>query len=185
VTNTGGTQTPPIRATLGGPDASQFTIVQNDCGTLAPGATCMLGAIVRATSPGLKQASLTVAAGPDLTASAELRGDASPGRKGLELEPLDVTYPATVVGQRSPPVTFTVRNASPVPVDTVDVVLTGTDFVIVVNGCENRTFPPGGFCAVVITFLPRTPGPKTGSLTVSPATIGARGATLQGTGLPL
>jgi hypothetical protein len=74
VVNVGDVRTPPLSLEIAGADATQFSLTSSTCMTLAGGATCTVTVVLRATSAGVKTATLTASAGPGISATAKLRG---------------------------------------------------------------------------------------------------------------
>lgn len=176
VTNAGGVATGAITQTLGGADASQFSVASSSCSgaTVAAGATCTVGIKFSPTSGGSKAATLTFTATPGGTVSATLLGAGNPPGS-LSANPTTLTFANTTVGQTSASQSVTITNNGGAATSALTTSLGGNDpgqFQIVAgsNGCAGTVLAAGATCTIAIDFAPSTGGAKSASLSVSAGT---------------
>jgi alpha-tubulin suppressor-like RCC1 family protein len=150
---------------LGGADAGQFTIDDDQCSgvKLADGAACTVDVRFSPGSPGSRRADLSfttgTVAGPHVVALAGVGlGPA------IAFDPPGLSFGDQPVGSLSPePLYLTVRNAGTALLTISGIVISG-DFVQS-NFCA--TLAPGGFCVITVRFQPSAPGLRSGQLTVT------------------
>ena len=188
VTNTGGSETGDVTATLSGGDATEFEVVDDGCsgGTLAADATCTITVAFAPTSAGMKTTNLSVVAdGVDGGATAALSG-AAVEPPLVRVTPQNQDFGDVVIGESSPNFTFTVTNGGGAPTGALTAALGGTDaaeFTIASDACSGATLAGGASCAVIVTFDPTTTGAKSATLDVSGTPGGSASANLTGNGL--
>lgn len=186
VGNTGEGTSGTVSASIIGSGSTQFTIESNDCGTVAPGATCVIAVSFTPTSAGAKSASLTVTADPGSTASASLDGTGRPpgqlsispqGNQNLGSSPVGTASATTA--------TFTVTNTGAVATTAVAVTAGGSnpgDFAKSDDTC-NAVLQPAGTCSFTITFTPTATGSRAALFDVAAQVGGTVNAAVSGTGL--
>jgi hypothetical protein len=172
VTNPGTAAISLSAPTLSGTDASQFSVIQNGCGTsVAAGATCYILIVFRPTTVGVKTATLNVA-----DATASLTGTGLTGV--LTFTPSPAVFPNTPVGSNnSLTLTLTNTSSSALSLGGWSVAPSG-EFDTTTNNCITlSSLAASSSCTVVVKFTPAAAGTRTGTLTV------AAGATVTLTGL--
>ncbi|MCC6997727.1 MAG: choice-of-anchor D domain-containing protein, partial [Deltaproteobacteria bacterium] len=186
VTNTGGSATGTLTATIL-PAGAEFRIVTNTCTATLPAAgTCMVSVRFEPTSAGAKTATLQVSGTPGGTAPASLDG-VGLAPASLSMSPTTFTFPSTVVAGTSTTQNFTVTNSGGVAAGSTTALATtisGTgmaEFDITANTCTG-TLGAGATCTVTIAFNPGSAGAKTASLNVTATPGGLAAASLNGTG---
>jgi hypothetical protein len=103
--------------------------------------------------------------------------------EALIVTPPNLSFPDTVVGRRSEPRPFTVRNIGNLPVPIKwSVGQSPREFPLYKDGCLSSLLP-GASCDVYFHFGPQSPGARTGVFEVFGPTTRAS-ATMSGTGLP-
>lgn len=206
LTNTGEFNLPVEYAALAwGPqeyaEPELFKVTSNNCGTLAPGASCTIEVAFNPVVPGLKWGTLTVAA-PwsencnlieecqpiNVQAQLHLTGIAST----VALSPASLTFPPLEVGTGpSSTKTVTVTNEGESNLTIFRVVLANyqhqnsSQFRISGGTCTAEVeLPPQGTCTVGVAFSPNTPGGLSADLgIIDSASVGQQFATLEGEGV--
>jgi hypothetical protein len=184
VTNTGGSPTGTVAATLAGPDLAHFSVTGTTCtSNLAAGASCAVSVRFQPTSTGNKTASLSVSASPGGTVTSALTGTGVAGAQ-LTISPPTQDFGNIAVTIPSGPRSFTISNTGGLPAAGLTVTLAGADaihFVIVSNTCP-ASLNPGANCVVDVRFLPLSTGARSVLLTASSTSGSTASATLTGTG---
>jgi hypothetical protein len=187
VANTGDTAIGPVTSTLLGVNAEDFTLTSNDCGTLAPGATCTIrvafdpksvggpmAASLQVTGPGPAPALVTVALSGVIPTSS------------IVISPSALDFGAVRTGASGTPQTLTVSDVGECAGDIggpLPVVITGPDFLITNSTCSGSSIPAGGTCTITANFQPTTIGVKNATLTVVSPSLAVAVATLTGTAI--
>lgn len=170
IANTGGsTATISSVAITGG--ASDYTIVANTCGiSLAPanttGDSCTVSITFTPSASGSRGGVLTVT-GSAGTQTAQLSGTGQSEATDT-LSPSDLSFNAAIVGTPSSAaqqLTVTMTNNGDQAVQNIAVQSSSAEF-IVANNC-GTTLAGHASCAIVVSFVPTTIGPQTGTLSVS------------------
>ena len=184
VTNTGQATSGTIAVSLGGTNASYFTIESSTCtAALAPGNSCTVTVTFDSFYTGTDTASLTATATPGGSASASLTAQAiTPAYYQIPNPP---NFGDVLVGASTPDQTLTVTDEGQQTTGTLHVALGGTDpgdFVIDSNTCTG-TLVSGASCSIAVHFSPTAVGDRPATLTVSssPGTIAT--VQLDGTGV--
>lgn len=172
VTNTSMVAIPVPPATIIGTDAAQFTaLAAGSCagmGTLAPGASCTLGASFVPTTVGAKTATLSVG-----SAAAQLSGAAFAAP--LTFTPSALTFPGTSVGSTAS-LTLSITNTATVALNGVVTVIEGTtEFSLGATTCASP-MPAGGSCARIVSFTPTSTGAKSATLSAAGSLVAMTGA---------
>ena len=185
VTNTGGSDSGSISASLMGSGSSPFSIESNGCTTLAANATCTVSVAFHPTAPGARTANLVVSSSPGGSVSASLDGT------GVEIGELTIN-PSTnafgdvVVGATSTSTaTFTVRNTGGTTTGTLNVAATGSDpgsFDKASDSCNGQTLAANATCTITVSFAPTSPGAKSASFTITGEPGGTVTAAVSGNG---
>jgi hypothetical protein len=191
VTNSGGVATGALAVAITGPQATEFALSSDGCTSksLAAGTgTCTVKVHFAPAlgSLGTRQATLTVSGSPGGSAPATLVGTAT---TPLGLTPPTTTFANAAFQSPSPPVTFTVTNASASAVGPLTVALggaSGSQYQLGSGGtCSGATLAGGGAatCLVSVVFAPTqgTLGAQPATLTVSSGASTSAQATLGGT----
>lgn len=182
VTNTGGVATGTIATTLGGTNASEFTMSDGCSGkALGPAETCTIQVTFAPATAGPKTASLAVSANPGGTGTASLtgRGEAP---ASLSMAPTSTsfsTYDLFAPPATTPTATFIVSNSGDLPSPALATALslgTGTasgEFKIASDSCNGQAVAAMSTCSVVVQFSPTSHGSKSGNLQVTPGPLNA------------
>ncbi len=185
VTNTGGTQSGTITATLTGTDAARFAISADGCsGTkLNASATCTIDVTFTPNALGVVSGvSLTVEDGTSGGDAATLSGTGvAAGALGIGGDPAFgvVDLPGKLARD------FTVTNNGGSPIGPLTVTSDDpTQFAVdATTTCSGATLPAGLSCTQRVTFQPSSYGSKAAVLSVGPASgPGGTLANLSGTG---
>jgi hypothetical protein len=102
------------------------------------------------------------------------------------LSPSTLNFGTQAVGTTSAPLTLTLTN----PVNAISVALaittssiTGVDFAVQQNGCQQQPIPPGVSCTISLTFTPSAAGPRTALFALfDNAATPTQSVTLKGSG---
>ncbi len=185
--NTGTAPIGSLEISLAGAEPDAFAVVANDCpATLASGASCTLTVGFVPSSDG-RAGALLEARAPTASASAILAGATLADCEGLlSLSPTPEHFEDIVVGETSPPHTFTLTNVGAEASDTLAVSLGGldrSDFAVARDACSGRSVAPGGTCTIDVVFAPTHSGALMGILQVQASVGGSVAAALLGTGL--
>jgi Domain of unknown function DUF11/Cep192 domain 4/HYDIN/CFA65/VesB-like, Ig-like domain len=131
---------------------------------LAVGSSCTIAVYVNPQDEGLRSATLSVAdSAPDSPQTVSLSANGHP----LFVGPPSLSLPVQVVNT-SGEGAVGLSNEGNRPVKFKGATVTG-DFSVT-DGCVTDfadVIPPGGGCSLVVSFTPTTPGPHTGTLTIS------------------
>ena len=181
LTNNGETPLSLSAIAIGGTDGSQFSRAAGPsagtCDTsaaIAAGSSCTIGLVFSPSADGLKNASLTVSSdAPAGIASLPLSGTGAQPEMALDESPVDFgDSPLNYVGDGH---TLIVRNTGVAPVTLTSVALTGpdaADFWGVTDGpigrCSDGTvLHVAESCLLQVFFVPKSPGEKTATISVS------------------
>jgi hypothetical protein len=189
VSNTGGSPSAALSATLSGPNAAQFGIDSDGCSgrTLGPGSLCTLRVHFAPSLAGAAAATLAVSDGAGLPASVALTGTgAAPG--AISISPGTKDFGSVAVGATSASTVFTVSNGGQSPTAALTLALTGQNaaqFALGSDACTGKTLAGGASCTVAVTFAPTAAGTAMATLTASAAGLaGTATASLSGTAAP-
>jgi len=172
--------------TIGGADASDFSLGTNTCSAaLAPAATCTINVIFTPTAIGTRSATLSVASTAFGVPQIALTGTG--GTPTATLNPTSLTFASTTVGTASPAQTVTLSNTGNAATIVSGITFSGTNAadysetdtcVGVVGGIP----PTTGTCTITVTFKPGAVGASTATMTVASNVTGPNTVTLSGTG---
>ena len=155
-----------------------FSLVSNNCRTVAGGASCQIVVNFTPTALGARTGTLSVVSGPS-TLTAALTGTGTPGysfsANSLAFGNLDVGASATQS------LTLTSLASGPLPVPNF---ATTGQYSVSTAACGS-TLAAGASCKVGVTFLPTSIGPQNGTVGVNSANPLYNGlnATLTGNGI--
>ncbi len=176
VTNSGGTATGALGTALGGTDPSQFTIVagSNGCQGVvlaANGGTCTIVLNFAPTSGGAKSATLGVNhTGGSASVIVQGNGIAPPL---FDLQPESRDYGSVVTTTSSAPQNFTLENLGGQTSGIPSFAINGanaSEFSVNATGCPAALTAfgtAGDSCTVQVTFSPATAGAKVATLDVT------------------
>jgi hypothetical protein len=189
VSNTGGSPSAMLSATLSGPGAAQFGIDADGCSgrTLGPASLCSLRVHFAPTLAGTQTATLAVSDAAGSPTSVALTGTgATPG--ALSLSPGTQDFGTVAVGAASQATVFTVANTGQSPTAALALAITGqeaAEFTLGSDLCSGKTLAGGASCTVGVTFSPTAAGAATATLTASAAGLaGTATASLSATAAP-
>ena len=197
LTNTGEVELHPVFVSLGSEPGAGFNLAGNDCGALAPNASCQIEVTFDPTAPGPWTAELAVDEQHSLVApaTAELSGiGAGPA---VAITPSSLVFDSIGVGKGpSPSKTITVANEGQLDLN-ISSLSIESDQVINVSGADQEPFkiaggscvqglvvPPKTTCTVEVTFSPSVQGTLTADLRVADNAPGSPHlAALEGLGM--
>ena len=158
--------------------STDFSIVSNNCSSVAGGASCQIGVIFTPTALGAGTGTLTVASSGN-TLSASLTGTGTPG---FSLSGTSLAFGSLDVGATASQ-TLTLTSLAPGPLPVPAFVTTG-QYSVSTAACGS-TLAALAHCAVTVTFLPTSIGPQTGTLGVNSTSLLYNGlnAALSGNGI--
>jgi hypothetical protein len=182
VTSTGNAPAIFGQATI---NATSFAIISDTCSgqTLAVNATCSITLAFAPTAMGSQTGTLTIyanTAGGQAQVSLSGTGTAA---ANITLNPLSLSFAATIVNQTAAAQTITVNNTGGTTATLQTPVVSG-DFFITANTCS-ASLPPSTSCTFAIAFTPTAAGTRTGSFSIADTSTGVTStqtATLSGTG---
>ena len=183
VTNTGGAPMANVGFQMTGQAAGSFTTGTTTCGaTLASGASCTVQMIFTPSTAGGSAATLTVSSASlgvtPVTVSLTGTGQVE---SGLNVNPSQLAFAATGVGQSSAAQTLTVSNTSSFVISQLAFAVPA-QFSLTQNTCTS-SLAAGASCTVGVVFQPTAAGPATGTLTISSASVATPATVLlSGTG---
>ncbi len=159
-----------------------FAMVSNDCpATLATGISCAIGVQFQPVSVGLLSGVLSMPTNSIAgAANLPLTGIGTAAGAKVGLSATSLTFPGKLVGTSSGAQTIVVTSAGVGAVTFAGIQTTG-DF-LQTNNCP-MVLAPLATCTISVTFKPRAPGSRTGSLTLTDnAPGGSQMVPLSGTG---
>jgi hypothetical protein len=151
---------PNSAPTIAGTDASQFSVVSQNCSgaTLAPTGTCTIRVRFVPTTVGAKSATLSIMAPGGEVATVALTGTGAPA--SLTPSQMNVAFASTIVGNQSGITTVTLTNSG-LPgqsFPSLAVSLTGAnaaEFALPAGGtCQGATLANAGTCTINVRFNP-------------------------------
>ncbi|MBA3451585.1 MAG: choice-of-anchor D domain-containing protein, partial [Deltaproteobacteria bacterium] len=186
VTNTGGSATGALGTALGGTDPSQFTVVAGSNGcqgvVLAPAGSCTIVLSFSPTTGGAKTATLAVNHTGGSTTAAISGNAIAPAQ--FTLTPASRDFGSVVTTTTSAPQPFTLQNIGGQTSGAPSFAINGanaSEFSVNVTGCAG-TLAPNASCTVQVTFSPATAGAKSATLDVT-GTGGPVSSALSGNGI--
>lgn len=178
VQNTGGTTVSITSVTV----TSPFKLASKTCGsTLAAQTACALSVTFAPTQAGLAAGTATIASSAG-TQAAQLSGTGILGPTDT-LSVSTLSFPATVDGQTSAPLTVTLTNSGGLPLTSISVSVTNnqgsSDFQAVSN-CGTQ-LAANSSCTIAVTLTPSIAGSESGTLSIGDA-LKSQSVRLAGTG---
>lgn len=158
---------------------SDFVVTQNNCGSVAGGASCTILVVFTPSALGPGAATLTVSSGGGNSLTSSLTGIGTPG---YSLSASSLSFGSLDVGNTaSKTLTLTSLASGPLPIPPF--VTTG-QYAVSTAACGNQIAAMGS-CAVTVTFLPTVTGPLNGTVGVNSTGLLYSGlsATLTGNGI--
>ena len=187
VSNTGGSPSGSISASIMGSGAANFSVETNGCTVLAAAATCTVTVSFspQGTTAGNRTANLVVSASPGGSVSATLDGTAQTVGS-LSINPSTNAFGTVVVGSTSASsATFTVTNPGSTTTGTLTTTAAGSDpgdFQKVTDTCNGQTLAAAATCTLTVNFKPTSAGAKSAQFTVATGT-NTVSASVTGTGV--
>lgn len=182
VKNTGTATVTFTGVSIGGPNATDFTLQSGACtGSLPPLSACLVGVTFTPSTASTETATLQIQS--DATGSPQVLNLTGIGQnisKGVAVETSALAFSAQTVNTTSVSQNVTVRTTGTAPVTFTAPAIAGTDFAISSPGCSGQ-FSAGNLCNVAITFTPTAAGVRTATLQInsdapgSPATANLTG----------
>ncbi len=172
VASANGASLSDIGFSVTGSTASSFSVASSTCTgqTLAPGGSCTANVVFTPASAGGNAATLAVASGMASAkikpATVALSGTGTGG--AITVNPVQLAFAATAVGQTSAAQTVTVTNSGSTAASGLAVAVSSGPFGIASNGC-GTALAAGASCTVGVSFTPTGTGQLTGLLTVTSA----------------
>jgi len=152
-----------------------FTVVSNNCGSVAGGASCQIVVTFTPTALGARTGTLTVSSSSNQL-TAQLTGTGTPG---YTLSGTSLSYGNQDVGfSATQTLTLTSVASGPLPIPPF---VTNGPFSVSTAACGN-TIAAGASCPIAITFLPTTTGPLNGTLGVNSTSLLYNGLSASFTG---
>jgi hypothetical protein len=187
VTNIGGQASGGLSEVLGGGDAGEFVLQNDNCAasSLNGNESCTFQVAFRPTTVGDKGASVTVSSSSGAGSLVTLSGTgAQPGV--LSVSPVSHNFGAAVANGTSPaPQVFTITNNGGLATGGLVVAFSGasrSSYTLTADSCSTVSLGSGQSCTVTVTFKPPSAcSPCDASLDVSGPTATAASAMLTGT----
>ncbi len=173
VTNTGDTPLSIMQIALSGTNRDEFVLVpaETTCAaSLDPRANCRIGVQFKPASIGSKEANLDITSNvtPALV-SVPLSGVAvtAPAPE-IDVRPLSVAFPATVLNEASASQSLTVYNLGSANLNIGRVTLTSgaAHYGINVAACQDQALAPNRSCVMVVSFKPTATGLQKATVTI-------------------
>ncbi len=185
VTNAGQADLIVSGATLGGTDATQFTITGDTCTTVAGGGTCTISVAFAPTVDGPASATLSIthnAAGAPSFVPLSGTG-VLPGPLAV-VTPASLAFGPVTTTTTSASQDVTVFNTGVADLNVTDATIVGAEFSITASTCTTPIGPITGSCTISVVFAPSTVGAKSATLSIAHDAAGSPSLVpLTGTGL--
>jgi hypothetical protein len=183
ITNGGSADTRALTVAVA---SAGFTTSMDGCsGTvLHPNGVCHVTIGVDTTSAAMLAATFTVTDTANDKVTVALKADVITAG-AISITPDTHDFGSVVTQGSSSPFTFQVTNTGMTPTGTLAASFSGSakaEFSMV-DGCSGKTLAPNAACNVVVTMSPATVGSKTASLAVTGTPGGTGTASLSGTGV--
>jgi hypothetical protein len=174
-------------ASIAGTNASDFTISNSTCTTLAAGAGCYIFVTFSPTAVGSRVATLQISdTATGSPQSVNLNGTGRSATQTISFSPTILQYATQIVGTSSANQVLAIYNYgnSSMTVNSVTVVgANASEFTIVQNNCTLAVAVPNSYCLVYIAFTPAGIGNRVASIQVSDTAPGSpHSVPLAGTG---
>ncbi len=169
VSNVGGSDLIVNGASISGANADAFTIVSDNCATVAAGGTCTISLTYTASGDNVAQtASLDITStdSDEATVSVDLKGFSKVEvADKAEITAVETTLDFGAV-EVSKELTATFKNVGEAPFSTANIELTGDSaFTLLSNDCT--TLASGESCTATVSFMPTAEGAVTANLTIT------------------
>jgi len=165
--------TGPINITSISYSNPEFSQSSSTCGAAIPGrGSCQVFTTFSPNAPGAQNGSFTVVdSDPSSPTTINLTG----AGLALQLSPGYLSFGNVTMPNTTKPLTITVMNAGPVPVNFSSIAIGGTnpgDFTIQSNSC-GTALSAGTGCTVSVTFTPQAAGTRSATLTFTDDAFGS------------
>jgi hypothetical protein len=176
VENSGGVAVPVTSITISGP----FVMAGNACGatSLPANSDCQLTVEFQPTVPGPATGAVTLIDGAG-TQTVILTGTGAAPPTDI-LSTTSLSFPPTVIGQSSAPLTVGLSNTGGLPLTSIAVSATGAFQVS--SNCTTK-LAASSSCSISVVFTPTQAGPQSGTLTISDITNPGQIVSLSGSGV--
>jgi hypothetical protein len=158
-----------------------FLIVSNACSNAIPGGTgggsCQVKVAFAPTTDGPATGTLTVV---DSIGRQSVQLTGTGARPTDTLSTTSLSFPPTVIGQKSDPQTITISNTGGVKLTTIQLQVS-SQFLFKSDCTE--VLAPNSTCSISVQFSPTAAGPQTGNLTIADILNPGQVVSLSGTGL--
>ncbi len=174
--NTGNTAITLGALQISGPNAGDFHLVSNSCGsTLAVNAYCSVPISFTPTAAGIRTATLTISDNAQASPqTVTLSGTGQIASVGLTANPTSLSFGSQIL--KTPgTVWVSLTNSGNTPIEFAPPTITGSnaaDFNITSDSCSSP-LAPGYSCEVVVGFTPGALGSRTASLRLSDRNAGS------------
>ncbi len=176
VENTGGTAVPVTSATVSGP----FVMASNVCATtsIAANSDCQVTVEFQPATAGPATGALTLIDGAGTQTVVLMGTGAAPPTDTLSTTSL--SFPPTIIGQSSAPLTVAVSNTGDLPLTSIAASTTGAFQVS--SNCTTK-LAANSSCSISLVFTPTQAGDQSGTLTISDITNAGQKVSLSGSGV--
>ncbi len=144
--------------------SGDFSVVSNNCGSVAGGASCQIVVNFTPTALGARSGTLTVSSSSNQL-SANLTGTGTPG---FSMTPTSFSFGSLDVGNHAAQ-TFTLTSTAGGPLPVPPFVTTG-QYSVNASACGGSV-AAGANCTVTVNFLPTATGPQSGTLGVNSTSL--------------
>ena len=170
VHNSGNVPTGFFIGIIAGGDSGSFQLLDENCtdAPLMPAGSCTAHVRFRPQGPGAKTAHLAFFGEGEGGTMVTLSGEGVDPE--VTLVPSGYDFGSAVLGTRSAPQSFAVRNEGSTSLDFGAATIVGADldqFSLSGDDCSGATLEPGGECVVRVRFVPDSVGTKTARLRIS------------------
>lgn len=173
--------------TISGPNASDFAISFNNCGTsVASGSDCVVRVVFTPSTGSDETATLSIAdSAPDTPQIITLVGTGAPSTQSLVLQYNELTFGPQNIGTTSSQTAVSMWNYGNTQLTFSGFSIAGAnagDFAISQNNCSSTLAPNAG-CTVWVTFAPTAVDARMASLQIADSATGSpQSVSLFGTG---
>ena len=161
----------------------QFIIQSNNCGVIAPGASCAVPIVFQPSGLKRRSAVLLITSNASTDNGIQSVSLVGFGRQGsLSINPGSLSFPAAAAGATpgaSKPVTLSNRNAVPLTLSNIS--SSNQDVFQLSNNCPT-TLQPSAQCTFSVTFVPDRNGGISGRVSISDNAAGPNRVSLSGGG---
>lgn len=166
--------------------ATDFVVVSNGCGTVAPSGSCQITVRFQPQAGGGRTGTLTLLSNaPDSPRNVPLSGTGTTA--GVQLTPSSLSFGSVTTGQTSTSQSVTVQNTGTASLTVGAATIVGVnigDFVKTSDSCTAVPVAPNGSCQIAVRFAPLATGTRSATLQItSNATGSPHTVPLSGTGV--